>query len=601
MEMKLKNRRYSYLKTVAKPVAVLALLFAMTSSALAWKNDFPYKSYNPNYAPQSGHQWLTKKAIELLKERGLWHSHISDDEIYYIYYGGYYPDAPWIGRPESPNSTETSLYGPEIKGKRYAEDYQKIFGSSRGAELIVSWKGRGVGSEGKWWYEDDKEEVHDEKTYDYRPNLYLEAKSRVDIEVLGDMPIFGDKVKVDERVSADNYFHFANKQNATDADGNPTDWNVVVEFPENRDAGENRAVRGYSVFENSDVGAILYGSILYNISRKFSEHNSFENPSFNDMIKAGPNAAIKTGNIHGALNDDIALGLIGDVFGTINAMDVGMPHTYLGGNPFTCQPDSPYFDVYADDHDGIQNNVNADPCRYGSPSWPLFVPEQSSRGSSSDELFFLDQLKESEKEKEQRSSLIYLGWSLHMVQDLANPTHSGGYTGRSHAETELEADLFMKGVWSPECPDETTYIEYDCGWDDTETCYRCYDPAQGATVYDSGENYAPHTWSYKFSMPENRVDQIFGIAGEKTRSEICRDLGIGGNDLEALQNVQTLYAEVRDSAYGKREQIYGRYTRKDVLESSLEEAVIASMKLLLCLDGDQSNEWLVPVITYSIF
>ncbi len=175
------------------------------------------------------------------------------------------------------------------------------------------------------------------------------------------------------------------------------------------------------VIGNVSYGAPRYGSILYQLSRKFFQGSPAE-PSLNELIRAGNDVPAddkhnswKTGGMYGAAA----------VFGTadFSSASVAFPHTYLGGNPFICAGGSQITDTCAD----------------GTPTWPTWVPEQYDGG---DPQAFINKLSVVNPGRSDRAALIYLGWTAHLMQDLSLPHHASNWSSGQHANQDAIGDFF---------------------------------------------------------------------------------------------------------------------------------------------------------------
>ena len=186
--------------------------------------------------------------------------------------------------------------------------------------------------------------------------------------------------------AADNFFHYLNA-------------NPVELFNEDIDS---LGIDGTIYRANTSkprVSATSYGAMLYQLARKFWGNNP-SSPSLNELAFAGPHpqAAWDTGKL------------------VARNAAVNMPSTYLGGLPFICSGGS-----------------NAkDSCYDGRPTWPAWAA--SSR-------------TQVQPPKSATAALIYLGWALHMAQDVSNFPHASDWTGLGHSAWEDAADRLLGLGW----------------------------------------------------------------------------------------------------------------------------------------------------------
>lgn len=227
-------------------------------------------------------------------------------------------------------------------------------------------------------------------------------------------------------------------------------------------------------YRGSRVSVVDYGSILYNLSLKFWNSNPYL-PSFADM----------------RLETDTGKIFI-DAAADSNNVRAYLPSTYLGGNPFICT------------NDIVPEDLNL--CLYGTPTWPLWVPETYDETKISE---FHDDLMLETHPKSDAASLVYLGWALHMYQDIAMPYHVAGWTGdrgiTSHTDIEGYADDLIK----------------------MNLMTKDYDDF------------------------ESELNQLFGtIENHMKLNEMCSQFGLkqGGNSI----NIRMLYQELADLSYSKR-------------------------------------------------
>ena len=164
-------------------------------------------------------------------------------------------------------------------------------------------------------------------------------------------------------------------------------------------------------------GAPTYGSILFQLARKFFE-GSAAAPSITELPKAG---------------NDIDGWHTGGMYGNapLQSINLDFPHTYLGGNPFICL-------------NGVATNYR-DPCAQNPPSWPIWVlPPGAGTCTSVPNCgpTFFNALENQTPARSNRVGLIlYLGWSAHMIEDLSLPHHASNWTSQEHQRQDNLGDL----------------------------------------------------------------------------------------------------------------------------------------------------------------
>ncbi|MCP4601749.1 MAG: hypothetical protein GY847_14740 [Proteobacteria bacterium] len=468
------------------------------------------------------HNWIVNYAVWKLKQYGLWFNSVSDEEIKYIHYGINFADHPWMGRPDAPRAHEDYVIGiydlerENLRGSVFNRD------DFMGERYLVETRFRGGTST--------------KPGLKYRPNLYLSACYKA-------KPVGQDKT-----IAADVLFHFPNKDAAK-----YTERAVLV-----------RSIRGFDkdrVFEKSDVSAMIYGSVLYQLARKFWPNNSSCEPDLYDLPRIyshkGPGSP-ETGAI-----------VIDHFFGPGKYVERAyLPSTYLGGNPFICSPPESNIEP---------TEWRRDICRWGKPTWPIWVPDQQQfTPNLTSDCFatnckktlsrrclknpscveeYHDVLKSRYPGKSKRAALIYLGWALHMIQDLSMPQHAANWVGTVHANIETLADRIIQ-------------LGY------------------GARSLKNGG------WA-DWSPFEQTTDRLFG--GSNSREEICDNLGLNQGFLWNAKKLKALFDQVRDEAYKDRNLINRkksgkRNQRKKYIQIAFQRAILASMKLIACLETEPNKE-----------
>jgi len=466
-----------------------------------------------------GHNWLTNVAVWTLKKHGLWFEEISDRDLKYIHYGINFADHPWTGRPDAADAGRDRVVGVWDLEKRNLRNALFDRDKSPGRRYLVESR-----------FRSGRLNSHSDS---HRPNLYLSVRHKA---------VMFEKNKI---TAADNLFHFPNRDAASGS-------------------GKSVRLRSFdaidkdAVFEKCDVSAMKYGVVLFQLSRQFWPGNPDIEPDISALARIyshkGPGSP-ETGAI-----------VIDHLLGPGEHVERAyLPSTYLGGNPFICAPDP---------GKRILAKYENDLCRFGPPTWPVWVPNDSQfLPSGEGDCFehtcknrlspqclkrpqcvrdFHVALKNRSPGKSQKTALIYLGWALHLIQDTAMPRHAANWLGSVHENIETEADRMIKlgyGMRSRE----------DGGFSDWQPFY-------------------------------TQVDQMFGSG--RSRRQICRDLALDGNYRFEHEGLKALFDSVRDDAYRDRKRIKGRKKktstrREEYIQIAFQRSILASMKLLVCLEiGD---------------
>lgn len=500
-----------------------------------------------------GHNWLTNYAIYKLRQVGLWEGNISDADLKYIHYGLTFADSPWLGRPDARDAYEDYVIGiwdmeeDDLRHRNFTDDDYYV-SESEYYRTEVQWEG---GTFQNW---DSKE----------RANLYLMARQ------------YATMADVHERTPADNFFHFRSgtvklRTHVNLFDGDP-------------------------VFDNGDVGAGKYGTLLYQLARKFwpqstSYPNINELPRIYSSLDPNSKGKDKTGEI-----------LLDHCGGSADHIErAQFPSLYLGGNPFVCSPVAGTPPVT-----NPEKLKTTDLCRYGRPTWPVWVPADAEYIPPSSRIFeyrngdendpskntdcfytsncenkltrecirnsecvdrFHQALENPRPKKDPAPALIYLGWAVHMIQDLAMPLHAANWNGKIHRKLEKLADQMIKHGYG----DKGGYTDWD--------------------------------------TLDSQISQIF--APGKSRREICGDLNLDNyNDLED-SNILALYEEVAQDSLSPdnyediedlalyeeevKDALGNVYKQKNadnimnrrLIQRAFQRAILGTMKLLACFNYEE--------------
>lgn len=423
------------LRALARIASAVVALMGSSGNALAWNaEDYVPGSTAPGmeggWSAYNGHFWITGKAIDYLAERGLLPPEMdSNDEIRLLMYGSHFADAPWSGLPESPSTPVANYMDvlvPQIEAQKLCR--RLICVNNNPAEPCQATPGQIV----------DGNSV-------YAPFPCLPAHMSKELTIASDggalfggievgkvghasvewlrspnwalrfKVVFGGK---EYNFAEDNLYHYSYRDlkllnyGMTDdrydlrlgpltIEDTESDKELVPEWVE--DGYEYdflKKLNGVAILQDAEFGAAKYGAVLYQVARKFFAL-SWAEPSLTELIRASSQTAgWRTGTFFG----ERPL-----LEGTTAA-----PSTFLGGMPYICKPSTP----------------TIDPCKTGEATWPPWVPESGS---------IEGQLTKAPGRRD-KAALIYLGWALHMLQDLANPHHAVNAVGPKHKVVDGHGD-----------------------------------------------------------------------------------------------------------------------------------------------------------------
>jgi hypothetical protein len=308
---------------------------------------------------------------------------------------------------------------------------------------------------------------------------------------------------------------------------------------------------GQTIMKGSQYGVGKYGSIIFQLARRFFPGGSVE-PSLKQLVQAGNDREHwHTGGVKGdgpritvpqrCAGASFLPGcpMPWDIGGQFEKFKLDYPHTYLGGNPFICANGSTY----------------EDPCKDGQPTWPIWVPRTYNSTPTNGWDGWLNQLTADKPGRSLPAALIYLGWALHLIQDAATPHHALNWSGPEHDNQDSLGDnVEVLGVLFP-------------GWP-----------------------------QYIYSYFTENADAILGPAARpKSVASICRTAGldklgsaIGEIDWHtAFQPFkETLAGSIRDQASVD----YSKYVERSVsyMLPYLRRGLEASIRLLLCAPPPKS-------------
>jgi hypothetical protein len=154
----------------------------------------------------------------------------------------------------------------------------------------------------------------------------------------------------------------------------------------------------------SNIRGLEFFTGLFDMAQKFWENNkTFPNPKLTDLTYVSTPGQVF---LHGG---DLPLSCLTDLV-------FNLPPIYIGGNPFI-------------------NSTS------GGASWPIWVPKNIGYGMS--------ELTLNEMPKSNRVSAHYLGWALHMIQDILVIFHANNEIGDLHSLFEDACPDFMPPNLAP--------------------------------------------------------------------------------------------------------------------------------------------------------
>jgi choice-of-anchor A domain-containing protein len=523
--------------------------------------------------PSKGHVQVTKAAINALSNRGLLPPQMNTREKqYYIYYGNYFADNTWAGRPGTlSNQKATGVQ----QGRVYNIGTLNLSKNAINGEIVSS-SGSGYYS----WndshdlipvkmqlFANGKIRWFDPWTDD-KPNAYMEFNLNLDLISHNFLTGFS-QTPVNKVYSLDNLYHYTFRdvyempglsqqerdQNATlklyplvmSDLGNPSDKDIAQK-------GINYLVN-QPIVANADRGITKYGAILYQLARKFFSSSCYE-PSLSELIPAGNDRpGMSVGTAQGT--------------GVLSSFTLQFPHTMLGGMPYMCANGSDPKDL----------------CSDGLPTWPIWVPEgePDSYPISYNPPYqaWLEALNVSKPGHSDRAALIYLGWATHIIQDAATPHHAANWTGYEHDRQDGYGDdpNYWRMAYYGHCPDGRS-VEIPPPTTST-TPAKCADGSIPTNV-------VPTSMVEAYSMAA--VNDLLGPeASPKTQDQICNSAKITTSQLLNgelnYKSVQPVFLSTAQDAFRMKKASTTSLSAADLqayVAGYLSNAVVSTIKLLVC-------------------
>lgn len=305
--------------------------------------------------------------------------------------------------------------------------------------------------------------------------------------------------------------------------------------------GDDRLVVG------PPFGSITYGAILLQLSRKFFPGSRAE-PTLRDLVPQ---------MVPGRISGDPPL----------TRLKLDFPATYLGGMPFICARPTA--------GPARQEYSEANPCKVGLATWPIWVPPMYSADRRDE---FLAALLRPRPGRSDRVAAIYLGWAAHMLQDGALPWHTANWQGYEHERQERF--------------DANGYIETETGYErisiaDMQRVVMCNDeaatirkPLVQTTVQGSNAWVVECRNHSLMTMDGYLMHEVNRRFKNRSRVEICKDEGFSD---EQIKDDRLNYEAVRGFFVKAAERSYrARFHPPPHGLARVRDAVVSTMVLLMC-------------------
>ena len=524
------------------------------------------EAFNPSSYPGAlkGHVMITRKAIDVLAQRGLLPALLdptataeAENNVYRIIYGNNFADHPEAGWPNVANPGNEYQVVPNRMTDRIP---------STGTLPLQSTNARVEANQ-------DYVELTDVQA-DVSASLYwtknvgnpsmppsavlkweLQGKVTAELATIDVWSVSSDPLVF----AADNLYHYSlgdlrdlNDPSVISGDMRlrpnpflPSVGNHTI------DLAASLLISDQSLLEGADYGVAKYGAILYQLARRFFLSSSQPLPNLADLIKVGNDVpGWRTGYMKG--------------HGLLSTLSLDFPHTYLGGMPYVCKAPS-------------SAGNQADPCATGTPTWPPWILSGNSPDPD------LNKLDQASPGRSNHAAFIYLGWATHMMQDASLPHHAASWSGPEHGLQDAYGD----NPWY--------YNDYSSYAGQTITVMRCTKPCltcppicRPIVIPHPYAAYAPYSAWHIDPYMETEVNSLFGWPNgpHKTRAEICQSLAVTDESPSTVGlNWETVYplflANMRRAYYQRQPALRG----DEALAAGREyvkNAVIGTAKLILC-------------------
>jgi hypothetical protein len=602
---------------------------------------------SPSPAAKKGHVMITMKALELLTARNMLPEQLKSAEAQaLIVYGNNFSDSTGAGWPKP--ATAGNLPKDPVKNHMTSlipTGGTAVFGSTADSFTFEAtnsrWEDPDVTVTGRAsieWVPGTIDPAKDPEGNHLSASMRLLGSTTIDTDVFWEGLASGlscvgsafgasdckwvepDPITEPQGFSLDNLYHYSYgdvKDFGLPFDQKDTALRLYPLLPSHvpghdgdethRDVANKLAaqLQNQTLLADADFGAVKYGAILYQLSRRFFAGSRQPEPDLGALIKVGNDIpGWRTGFMRGS--------------GGLNDMKLEFPHTYLGGMPYTCAPPSATwrsqaitafanadkaakvakeaFARIAVDINSLQYALQAqaaataaakaaapfsDVCASGKPTWPAWIKSgyqgKDLPPQTDDDLRSLEIARPGRSD---RAGLIYLGWAVHMIQDSSLPHHVSGWTGKEHSAQDALGDLefYYKDFSRMSVPQTTCKIPASK-----------LGPAQLCTTTMVPHPYAQYS---KYLVDKTIAMELEGLLGPvgapKSRPEICKSLGIHDGEGSATdlrwRSVYPVYVKNAAQAYESRlkhEKLSGT-AALDAGAMFIKNAVLGSAKLLLC-------------------
>ncbi len=426
--------------------AIMAiLLFLATLSGVGWSQTEPtvipvrpatgpFSVGYSNDGYEGFHHTALQFAMKFLEERRAPLIYANKELVEkYMQFGVLYADEPWSGVPGAPHRDMIGDKGLpwfsfKINDQNYAFEKTYAFCGTEHFNLhVIETHLNAKLNSGLFSYTLLGDDITHPIT-ERKVNPYIGA--RWDIRIQAHLTGVHKEVKNINRpigpLALENMYHFTNyvpiKVIVIDESGFCSIKTSDIEF-----AGTN--ITKTPIVEMT-ISAQEYGATLYQLARKFLPSSCDPGPGIRELpYKQTP------GNIFWPVSLPKEIGPITYLIEGISS--IAIPSTYIGGQPYMCFRSTP-----------PPSNIPFDSCHppEGKPSWPLWVAAEAK-----DDVSMEDILKDPFPDRNIETALVYLGWAIHVMQDLSVPAHRSNVHGDEvHTQFENNAAWNWKYILDKE-------------------------------------------------------------------------------------------------------------------------------------------------------
>jgi hypothetical protein len=583
------------------------------------------QAFDPSPDPSSphGHVRITMKALKLLEARGMLPDSLkSAANQALIVYGNNFADRTSSGWPNGGRPTQPMLNGMSARVPDNQPLVMKAVSDSFEFEAELNdfpYEDPDVkvtGSATLGWFPGKVDPVKDSNGDFLSDSMKLVGNIKVETDVSLDLLWSGatcviegvsgygdcrnvepgDKVR-DLSFAVDNMYHYSYADlRDTGAAFNEADTSLrLYPFFKDHIPGHNGThteqdaatkisdgLRGQTLLTGADYGAQKYGSILYQLARRFFAKSPQPEPDLAQLIKVGNDVSgWHTGWMQG--------------HGELASLALEYPHTFLGGMPYVCaapQSSGGFWNAPMSAAQLLAWTLSPDPCALGRPVWPSWIKDSPPQTQAD-----LQALEQPRPGRSDRAALIYLGWAVHMLQDSAMPHHVAGWTGIEHGVVDAIADrpYYYTDYAGITVPGPTTCTQGGGG----TTSITIPGSKLGGGTFTCTTTRVPHPYAqYSDKLVDKALaadlDNLLGPVGQKkSRNEVCRGLGIKSGDGSPTDlNWRAVYPHYLETAKKAYEDRAERIPAADDVAAGLryvKNAVYGTIKLMLCSVPEDEN------------